>query len=406
MLTADLVRARIIKKEVRPWYVSDRDPEILAVAESLIDAFKAHEGRPRHELEEELGEILGADTDFMLHRALAKLLFDRCDFEASAAKPADELRGVLFAASSEAYRRPLEEGEGPFTFDREAVLAAAASKLEVKVEELEAGLYSDLKSEQILTRWRPCGQEWLVRRYNVALAQGVLLRATELEIEVGSANSKKHRELFRKIKFFQLMHRVSRTADGGWRIVLDGPISLFKASGKYGVRMASFLPTLLHFDDWSLEASLQWGPKRRACKFKLSSEKGLRPHTKLTGQWQPEELGWFPEQFEKLDSPWSVSTDGELVDLGGEGVLVPDFVFTHAKTGRTVYMEVFGFWRKGAVESRLKLLRRHGPQDLILALSSSLATGREDLDDLAGEVYIFRTHPIARKVLKVLEAFA
>lgn len=406
MLTADLVRARIIKKEVRPRYVSDRDPEILGLAESVIEAFKTYEGRPRHELEEELGEILGADTDFLLHRALAKLLFDRCDFEASSVKPADELRDVLFTTAAEFYRRPLEEDAGPFAFDRTAVLAEAASKLEVESDELEAGLYADLKSEQVLTRWRPCGPEWLVRRYNVALAQGVLLRATELEIEVGSAQPKKHRELFRKIKFFQLMHRVNRTPEGGWRIVLDGPISLFKASGKYGVRMASFLPTLLHFDDWSLEASLQWGPKRRPCKFRLNAEKGLRSHTKLTGQWQPEELEWLPEQFDKLNSPWSVSTDGELVDLGGEGVLVPDFVFVHAETGRTVYMEVFGFWRKGAVESRLKLLRRHGPKDLILALSSSLATGREDLDELEGEVYIFRTHPIARKVLKVLEAFA
>ena len=84
-------------------------------------------------------------------------------------------------------------------------------------------------------------------------------------------------------------------------------------------------------------------------------------------------------------------------------VLVPDFVFTHAETGRRVFMEVFGFWRKGAVESRLELLSKHGPENLILALSSSLATGREGLDDLPGEVYVFRTHPIARKVLKVLE---
>ena len=405
VLTSDLVRVRIVKKEVRPWYVNDRDPEILALAASLIEAFKTHEGQPRHVLEDELGEILGADTDFLLHRALAKLLFDRCDFEASAVKPAEELREALFGTAAAAYRRRLEEEEGAFSFDRRAVLTEAADALGVTVDELETGLYSDLKSEQVLARWKPCRPDWLVRRYNVALAQGVLFRATELTLEVGPANPKLHRQLFRKIKFFQLMHRVSPTEDGGWRIVLDGPVSLFKASGKYGIRMASFLPTLLHFSDWQLKADLQWGPKRRLCKFRLDSEKGLRSHTKLTGQWQPEELEWFPEQFDKLDSPWSISTDGELVNLGGEGVLVPDFVFTHAETGRRVFMEVFGFWRKGAVESRLALLRRHGPEDLVLALSTSLATGRDDLGDLPGEVYTFRTHPIARKVLKVLATF-
>ena len=38
---------------------------------------------------------------------------------------------------------------------------------------------------------------------------------------------------------------------------------MFKSSGRYGLQMASFLPTLLHFDHWSLTADLLWGKKRR-----------------------------------------------------------------------------------------------------------------------------------------------
>lgn len=409
MLTSDLVRVRIYKKEVRPVYVKERDPEILDIAASLIEAFSSHEGAPRHVLEEDLAEILGTDTDFLLHRALAKLLFDRCDFEAAAVKPSDELRKALFDSAAAAYRRPLEDGDGPFAFDRRAVLKDAAESLDIEADDLESGLYADLKSEQVMAAWKPCTADWLVRRYNVALAQGVLLRATELEIELGASESEStaaaHRALFRKIKFFQLMHRVKSHGDG-FKITLDGPISLFKSSGKYGLQMASFLPTLLHFKDWSLKASLQWGPKRRACVFKLDPTVGLRSHTRLTGQWQPEELSFLPEQFAKLDSDWKISTDGELVNLGGEGVLVPDFVFTRRGRGRKkVYMEVLGFWRKGAVESRLKLLRKHGPKNLLLAISSALATGRDELDDLPGEIYVFRSQPVARKVLKALEAF-
>ena len=100
-----------------------------------------------------------------------------------------------------------------------------------------------------------------------------------------------------------------------------------------------------------------------------------------------------------------VSTDAELLDLGEQGVLVPDFVFHHPPSGVRVYMEVFGFWRKGAVESRLRLLRKHGPKNLILALSKQLATGQEGLDEVPGEVYVFRTTPLARQVLKLLEAY-
>jgi len=181
-------------------------------------------------------------------------------------------------------------------------------------------------------------------------------------------------------------------------------MSIFKSSGRYGLQMASFLPTLLHFEHWSLSAKLIWGKKRRELSFKLSPAMGLRPYTRLTGQWQPEGLSWLPDQFEKLDSSWRLSTDAELVDLGGRGVLVPDFVFEH-ETGARVFMEVFGFWNRGAVTSRLELLRQHGPKGLILAISNQLATGREGLDEIPGEIYVFRTSPIARKVLKLLEGY-
>ena len=170
--------------------------------------------------------------------------------------------------------------------------------------------------------------------------------------------------------------------------------------------MATFLPTLLHFCDWSLRAQVRWGKRRQACVLELSAEQGLRSHTRLTGQWQPEELAWLPDQLAELQTEWSVATDGELIDLGGEGVLVPDYVFCHGPTGTRVVMEVLGFWRKGAIDSRLRLLRRHGPPNLLLGVSSRLAADRGDeLAELPTEVYVFRTHPIARKVVKALARF-
>ena len=168
--------------------------------------------------------------------------------------------------------------------------------------------------------------------------------------------------------------------------------------------MASFLPTLLHFDRWSLSAKLLWGKKRRELSFKLSPANGLKPYTRLTGQWQPETLTWLPEQFAKLESEWRISTDAELVDLGGRGVLVPDYVFEHA-SGLRIHLEVFGFWNKGAVAARLDLLRQHGPENLILALSKQLAAGREALEEIPGDVYVFSSTPIARKIHKLLEGF-
>lgn len=406
MLTADLLRVRTYKGEIRPRYIDASHPEALALAARLIEIFAAHEGRPRHELDEELKDFLGTGTDFLLHRALAKLLHDRSTFDTAAPADPEELRRAAFEAAVAAWRRPHDPDDPhPFRFDREAVLGEAAAGLGFATADLERGLYADLKDEQVLTSFERCRPEWLLDRYNVGLAQAVLLRAEELTVRIEGQTALAYRELFRKVKFFQLLHRVGRL-DDGYEIVLDGPASLFKMGTRYGVQMASFLPTLLHFEGWTLEAKLRWGKRRLRRTFQLSPRAGLRPHTRLKAQWQPEELGWFPEQFTKLESEWTVSTDAELLDLGGEGVLVPDFVFHHPPSGARVYMEVFGFWRKGAIVSRLRLLRRHGPKNLILALSKQLAAGQEGLDEIPGDVYVFRSSPIARQVLKLLEGYA
>ena len=403
MLTADLVQARVYRQEVRPRYIDAEDPGNLALAGELIDVFSAHEGRPRHELDQELTELLGTGTEFLLHRALAKLLLDRSTFDTDAEVEPETLRRSVFDAAAAGYLYPdNDEPEAQLNFDREGVLRQVADRLELETEEIESGLYADLKDEQILEKWKPCKPDWLLHRYNVALAQGVLYKAAELEIRIDGGDVRQHRELFRKIKFFQLMHRVEGDASSGYLIRLDGPLSVFKSSGRYGLQMANFLPTLLHFDRWSLTGRLLWGKKRRELGFRLSPATGLRPHTRLTGQWQPEALTWLPEQFEKLDSEWTISTDAELIDLGGRGVVIPDFVFEHS-SGLEVHMEVFGFWNKSAVASRLELLRRHGPENLILALSKHLAAGHEGLDELPGEIFVFRASPVARKVLKLLE---
>lgn len=404
MLTSDLLSVRTYKGEIRPRYIDASHPESLALAERLIEIFAAHEGRPRHELDQELKDFLGTGTDFLLHRGLAKLLLDRSTFDTESPLEPEELRRAVFETAAAAWCRPHDPDDPhPFRFDRDDVLTAAAAGLEVAPRELERGLYADLKDEQVLTAFKRCRPPWLLHRYNVALAQAVLFRAEELTVRIEGQTPLAYRELFRKVKFFQLLHRVTRL-DDGYEIVLDGPASIFKASTKYGLQMASFLPTLLHFEGWTLEAKLRWGKRRLRRDFHLSPAAGLRPHTRLLGQWQPEELRWFPDQFAKLESDWEASADAELVELGGQGVLVPDFVFRHPR-GTRVYMEVFGFWRKGAIVSRLKLLRRHGPKNLILALSKGLAADQEGLDEIPGEVYVFRSSPIARKVLKLLEGY-
>ncbi|MCZ6796141.1 MAG: DUF790 family protein [Planctomycetota bacterium] len=400
MLTADLLRSTVRDGQVRPFYVNEADPELLELARVLLRIFEFHHGKSRRALQAELDGFLGSGTAFLLHRGLAKLLFDRCELRTEAAVDPAELRRAVFERAARMHTAPGARG-----FDRTAVLRDVRSLFEIDSEEIERNFYADLREEQVLESLETISPRRLLERYNVALAQAVLLRATGLEIDINHQTPQRYRELFRSIKFFQLLHSVTGDAEQGYRIRLDGPFSLFRSSQRYGLQMASFLPTLLSFDDWSLEASVLWGKARVQRRFHLSSADGLPPTRDLKGQWQPAELEWLPRQFAKLDSEWRISRETELVNLGGCGVLVPDHVFVHEPTGKRVSLEIFGYWRRGALRSRLELLREHGPEELILALSRDLHVEEEEIEDLPGEVYTFRTHPIARELLALLDRF-
>ncbi|MCH9650554.1 MAG: DUF790 family protein [Deltaproteobacteria bacterium] len=405
MLTNDLVRASVRKGEVRPSFIDPTRPEHLSLAKSLLEIFQTHQGLTREALQGELVELLGTGTEFLLHRGLAKLLFDRCSFDVQAAMEPQELRWAVFSASAAAHRREEEhqEGQGP-SFDRDRVIEEVATSLSLTTDQIHRSLYADLKDQQILKKFKDLTAPALLMRYNTAQAQAVLLRARSLTLEIRSQPTARYRALFRKIKFFQLLHRVE-PLDEGYRIHLDGPLSMFKASTRYGLQMANFLPTLLHFQGWELTAQVLWGRHRKEYILRLSPKNGLKPYNRLTGQWQPQELTFLPEQLARLDCGWEVSTEAELLPLGNQGILVPDYVFTHPASGRRVLMEVFGFWNKGAIASRLELLRQHGPDNLILAMSRSLASGAENLEDLPSEIYQFRTAPVARQVVKLLKGF-
>lgn len=398
MLTADLVCMTVRKGKAHPRFLDLDDAERLALAEALVDAFRRHVGLRRIELEEELKDLLGDGTAFLLHRGLAKLLFDRCELEVRSGRDPEELRRSAFEGAARRFRAV--DTVAP---DLESIAAEVASELQLDPADLSRGLYADLKEERVIASFDAPSPGELLRRYNVALAQAVLLRASELTIALEGESLGRYRALFRSIRFHQLMHRLEGDGRAGWRIVLDGPLSLFDSAQKYGLQMASFLPTLLHCERWKLTASLGRGAK--AAILELEPDPRLLPTGRLRGQWAPEELDWFAQQFRKLESDWEIESAPELLDLDGRGVLVADHLFVHRATGTKVWFEVFGYWRKRAVDSRLALLRECAPKRVILGVSKALAADKKATLPTGVEVYAFKNVPIAREVAALLERF-
>jgi predicted nuclease of restriction endonuclease-like RecB superfamily len=403
MLTRDLLRARLRNGQIRPQYV---DGAMGELATQLVELFTQHQGRPRAVLDAALAERIGERTDFLLYRGLAKLLFDRSVFIVDAKAEPREVRRRLFERAArghaavregDALALPPERGTM-----RASAIAGVASELSLKPEDIEQALYADLEEAQILSEFEPLSGEELLQRYNVALAQAVLLRATQVEVKLAPTNAKRVRQLFRFIKFFRLMHQVRGTARSGYELTLDGPMSLFQLSSKYGLRLAEFLPALLLCPGWTLTASVQWGPIKQLSKFELSSEAGLVSHYRDTGTYETDEERAFRERWKLLDTPWKLERTSSVIDLDGKGVLVPDFTLRHPD-GREALLEIVGFWRRASLDSRLEVLKKHGPPHLILAVSQRLRGSEDDLAQIPGEVFFFKDVILTRDVLERAE---
>ena len=182
-------------------------------------------------------------------------------------------------------------------------------------------------------------------------------------------------------------------------------MSLFSATKKYGFQMAMFLPALLLCEDFRLTAELEWGPRKELRTFLLSSDDHLVSHYQDSGTYSPPELNAFIERFRQVAPGWSVSEASEIVELGREGIWVPDYQFIHKTTGTDVFVDVLGFWKRSSVERLLSLLPKHGPPRYLLAISEKFKVDEETLGELAGPILRFKEIPNAVEMAALLDRF-
>jgi predicted nuclease of restriction endonuclease-like RecB superfamily len=404
MLTGKLVRVRYARNHVIPHYIDAADPAWLEVAGRLLELFRGQEGKTRGRLEDDVREAFGDSPAQLVHQGLAKLLEDRCEFEVVSGHPPEQLREEVFAAAAEWRLRP---AEGDVTalrhgFDRNTVLRRVADKLGMTPEAIDRELFADLKSEQRLIRFKDISAERLLQRYNVALAQAVLLRSSKVAVSIRGEPPQRYRQLLRLIKFHRLICDVERLDEDSYRLHLDGPLSLFSATNKYGLQLALFLPAVLLCRDFELNAELLWGAQRRPKQFLLTPRDGLMSHLTDAGMYLPPELRGFVELFRKRVERWDIAEETRVLPLG-DGFWVPDFRLVHRATGREVYLEVLGFWRRSSAERHLQRLHAYARVPFLLAVSELLHIDEADLEGLPAGIHRFRQMPLPDEVARLAE---
>src|SRR5262249_30893061 len=107
----------------------------------------------------------------------------------------------------------------------------------------------------------------------------------------------------------------------------------------------------------------------------------------------------FAEQFRKKAAGWRLHDETAVLPLG-PAFWVPDFRLEHVESGKSLYLEVLGFWRKSSAEAHLKRLREHAGVPFLVAVSDQLRIDDAELEGLPDEVVRFRQMPLPDEVMR------
>jgi uncharacterized protein len=411
VLRSEHVIARLSRGRLVPHRLAHDDPRALEVAQELCELYAGHVGRPRARLEEdlaareeELGPQLDARRGFRIVRGLSKLLEERAVWGSPTAADPYTLRTRVFELAAALPEPPAEEAgllEAP---TRNDVLSQVAA--ETGIEDPAALMYADRQGAQILEAFEEPSPEGLVARYNVAQVQGVLYAARDLVVDLGEGADA--RLVFHYVKLQGLIYALE-PVPRGYRLRLDGPLSIFGATRKYGLRLARFLPGLLLTSPWRLSATVEW--RDREAYLELDSETSdLQSH--YLGPRSEHEADPVREAFVRAWERAKDTGDWELEPGAGvlsfperKAALVPDFTLRHAGTGERVHLEVLGFWSERNLVERAALLREASERGhrVLVAVSGRLGTSPEALAEaIKTGVIPFKERLLPKAVLAAL----
>jgi predicted nuclease of restriction endonuclease-like RecB superfamily len=404
MLTSDLIRVRTQKQEIFPRYVDPSRPHIRGKAEALIELFEEHVGQTRGELEEAIGVTIGASTDFMMQRGFCKLLFDRSDFNVNSRIDPRDLRRRLFETTAANYP-VVTTPDLVHTVTRHDVMSTVGEEFEMSVEEVEEAMYADLPDSHRLKSFDSIDVDGLLNRYNLALAQAVLYKATTLWVELHNTQVKRLRQLVRYLKFFKLIGHIKKKKYG-YELRIDGPMSLFSKSQKYGLQMALFLPALLLCGDWKMEAEVKWENQRKLYRFSLDPSQGLVSHYPDKGVYVTKEEEYFRKRWDADKLGWDLKPQSRVMQLGPKDIGFSDYVLKRKSDGAEVMLEVVGFWNRASMNKKMELLQEYGDDSLIVAVPERLRVSQEKWQEVPGAVYFFKEVIMPKRIIEHAEKLA
>src|SRR5918997_4923788 len=404
MLTLQLLRVRTRGGTIFPLFCTK---EKKAVLEDRISAI----------------EELDAGSDYKLVRGFYALLERRCRFksrdsngdndsETSSTIPIIDPPRIRKAVFEESSKRGFALTE----LERVEIADSVASKLHLSSHDVVLkALWSDLDDNLILDYFDTIDPEALVGWYNLSLMQTLLFNCTKLDFYISGGSNWKR--VLRSVKRLGLMYHLQQPQQQQEnRIIcsLEGPLSLFKLTDRYGTLLAKLLPSIIfasnksrdrdggnggngkwHLDAWIVRKTMDG---RKIFEFKISNNEIPQlladPYLSFPRGFstEKEEVAKssslyydnnsfdsaveekFAKRFEQAETGWRLTREPDPLVLSNGGAFIPDFVFE--KYDRKIYLEIVGFWTKEYLERKLQKLA-----DIFVSVDSRKKRNNKDKTD-------------------------
>lgn len=418
MLAAPLLRVTVRKGMIRPLFCTQNHELELAqrILREFQESYKARE--KKSELYDRISAIESSHNDYKLVRGLCALLERRCIFNTSshvsgiitpdnsgtalspdsgtaaagtvttAVNPID-VRRMLFEESS-------RRGFALTDLERESIINSVSEKVRVSPGDIKRIMWSDLDDNLVFERFDDIDAETLVGWYNLSLIQTLLFNATKMEFRVSGGTNWKR--ILRNVKRLGLMYHLenrnqqsnNRAGTGSLVCSLEGPLSLFKLTDRYGTSLAKLLPSIVlpkdcadwQIDVWVIRKTMMQGKK--LYQFKLSKEdqtslhlaepfytprnggsdnKGRQQTSSVTSEDHYSFDSTVEEKFARKfnevvgeESGWNLVREPDPLIVADGKAFIPDFMFE--KYGSRVYLEIVGFWTPEYLERKIQKVKQ------------------------------------------------
>jgi uncharacterized protein len=442
MLPLQLLRIKITNKgkNISPVFCKPVDDSFheLKLAADLIKQFE--ESFRKRETKRLLGERIAllesSFDDYKLVRGLYTLLERRCIFSSwnHAESTANIGRNYSvynldpFNIRKNLFEESSAQGYALNDHERKEIINSVASKIRISHEAIVREMWADLEENMVLEGFKPIEPEKLISWYNLSLMQTLLFNSTKLEFSVrGGFNWKR---TLRAVKNLGLMYNlyyrqkerpqedqkkasdqkpyeVINPADSGAGnsahaysnydsdvlCYIDGPLSIFKLTDRYGTAIAKLLPSIIVSKEWSIKALIVRKTATLGKKiyefmtsgaespdlpsesdiFAFNSNVKNRILEKTSSSFSYFDASFdssveqkFASKFEQLSNGWKLIREPDpLIMSNGKG-FIPDFAFE--KYGTRVYLEIVGFWTNDYLVRKIQKITD------IMSLTSSFSS--------------------------------